>query len=58
MKRVLIVDDNKYILDGFAMTLNRVIKDLIVLTAENGQKALAGINSSQVDALARISHCL
>ncbi len=51
MKRVLIVDDNKYILDGLAMTFSRAIKDIAVLTAENGEKAFEVIGSSHVDAI-------
>lgn len=51
MKTVLIVDDNKYILDGLSMTFNRVQRDLVVLTADNGEKAIEIMKSSAVDAI-------
>lgn len=49
MKTILIVDDNKYILDGLVLTISSCLKDYTVLTAENGELALSIVKSRVVD---------
>ena len=49
MKTILIVDDNKDILDGLVLTLSSCLKDYTVLTAENGELALFIMKSRVVD---------
>ncbi len=49
MKNILVVDDNKYILDGLSISLSVYMKDCNVLTAGNGLKAIEIVNAVPID---------
>jgi len=51
MKRILIVDDNKYLLDGLTIQLREKLRNCRVLTAENGLKALKMLEAEPIDLL-------
>lgn len=51
MKKILIVDDNKYLRDGLTIQLRAKLRNCQVLTAENGQKAITVLETEPVDLL-------
>src|SRR5574337_695136 len=48
-KNILLIDDNKYLLDVFVIRLSMCLKNYRILTAQNGRKGVAVLNSSPVD---------
>jgi CheY-like chemotaxis protein len=51
MRRILIVDENKYLLDGLTMQLRATLRNCLVMTAENGMKAMKLLEAGPVDLL-------
>lgn len=49
MKTILLVDDNKYLLDGLSMSLSLYLKTYTILTAKNGEQAVEIIKSVRPD---------
>src|SRR3970282_1235090 len=49
MKTILVLDDNKYILDVLALSLRTFLKDCTVLTASNGASGVALLKARKVD---------
>jgi CheY-like chemotaxis protein len=49
MNNILLVDDNKYIIEALAMTLGQYVKDCAVLRAKNGREAVDILKSVPVD---------
>ncbi len=49
MKTVLVVDDTKLVRSFLARQLDPYVKEFQVLTAENGQEALAAIQAAKID---------
>jgi hypothetical protein len=39
MRRILIVDENKYLIDGLAMQLRAKLRNCLVMTAANSRQA-------------------
>jgi DNA-binding NtrC family response regulator len=48
-KNILLIDDNKYLLDVFVIRLSMCLKNYRILTARNGRKGVEILNSSPVD---------
>ncbi len=48
-KNILLIDDNKYLLDVFVIRLGMSLKNYRILTARNGRKGIEILKSSQVD---------
>lgn len=48
-KNILLIDDNKYLLDVFVIRLAMSLKNHKVLTARNGKKGIEILKSTQVD---------
>jgi CheY-like chemotaxis protein len=51
MKNILIVDDNKYILDGLLINLRATLRNCAIFTAGSGKKALEILKTVPVDFL-------
>jgi len=49
MKTILVLDDNKYILDVLALSLRTFLKDCTVLTASNGASGVELLKARKVD---------
>lgn len=49
MKNILLVDDNKYLLDALVLTLRNCIRDCAILTAKNGREAVNILFRNSVD---------
>jgi CheY-like chemotaxis protein len=49
MKTILLVDDNKYLLDLLSMGLSIHLKNYTIMTAANGDKAVKLLESKPVD---------
>jgi CheY-like chemotaxis protein len=51
MRRILIVDENKYLRDGLTLQLRATVRNCLVITAENGIKAMEVLEAGPVDLL-------
>ena len=51
MKKILIVDENKYLRDGLTMQLRAKLRNCLVMTAESGAKAMKLLEAGPVDLL-------
>ncbi len=51
MKNILLVDDDKYLLDGLSMGLSIYLKNYAIVTAADGEKAVRLLKSMPVDYL-------
>lgn len=51
MRRILIVDENKYLRDGLTMQLRAKLRNCLVVTAESGMKAMKVLESVPIDLL-------
>jgi CheY-like chemotaxis protein len=49
MKTILVLDDNKYVLDILSLSLRSFLKDCTVLTASNGAGGVELLKSRKVD---------
>ena len=49
MKTILLLDDNKYVLDILSISLRAFLKDCTVLTASNGASGMELLRSRDVD---------
>jgi CheY-like chemotaxis protein len=49
MKSILLVDDNKYVLDALVLTLRDCARDCAILTAKNGREAVDIMDRNSVD---------
>lgn len=49
MKTILLLDDNKYVLDVLSISLSAFLKDCTVLTASNGASGMELLQSRDVD---------
>jgi len=49
MKNILVLDDNKDILNALSVSLHSCVKDCTVMTALNGEKGEAILNSMPID---------
>lgn len=48
-KNILLIDDNKYLLDVFVIRLTMSLKNCKVLTARNGKRGIEILKSARVD---------
>lgn len=48
-KNILLIDDNKYLLDVFVIRLTMTLKNYKILTARNGKRGIEILKSARVD---------
>lgn len=51
MKKILLVDDNRHFLHSFALIIRSYFENYELLTAENGQQAIALLESNSVSVI-------
>lgn len=48
-QNILLIDDNKYLLDVFVIRLTMALKNYKILTARNGKRGIEILKSAQID---------